>query len=117
MVERYDQAYRRGDAISFVVKHKPFIDVSIPPSANDYRPASCMNISIYNEDLTETLINCACMKEVPNRPGWYFYRYQTTKEMQEGVYTAIVTSVTTIDGEDYTNRNVQEFRLTDDHIL
>jgi hypothetical protein len=117
MVERYDQAYRRGDAITFVVKHKPFIDLSIPPSANDYRPASCMNISIWSEDLGEELLTSAEMRQVPNRPGWYFYRYQTTKTMLEGVYTAIITSITTIDGEDYTSRNVQEFRLTDDHIL
>lgn len=117
MVERYDQAYRRGDAITFVVRHKPFIDLSIPPSANDYRPASCMNISIYSEDLGETILHSKDMTPVPNRPGWYFYRYQTNKKMLEGVYTAIITSITTIDGNDYTNRNVQEFRLTDDGIL
>lgn len=117
MVERYDQAYRRGDAITFLVRHKPFIDLSIPPSAQDYRDASCMNISIYDETLTETLLKCADMKKVPNRPGWYFYRYQTTPQMLEGVYVAIITSITTIDGEDYTSRNVQEFRLTSDRIL
>lgn len=117
MVERYDQAYRRGDAITFVAKHKPFIDVSIPPSANDYRPASCINVSVYGETLTEPLLKSAAMNPVPNRPGWYFYRYQTTTEMEEGVYTAIITSTVVIDGNEYTSRNVQEFRLTDDHIL
>lgn len=117
MTERYDQVYRRGDCITFVVKHKPFIDLSIPASANDYRPASCMNISIYNEKKTETLLATCAMRQVPNRPGWYYYRYQTNPQMVAGVYTAIVTSITTIDGIDYTNRNVQEFRLVDDGIL
>ena len=116
-MERFDQVFRRGNAITFVVKHKPFIDLSIPPSANDYRPASCMNISIYGETLTEPLLNSASMRQIPNRPGWYYYRYQTTPQMLAGVYTAIITSITTIDGVDYTTRNVQEFRLVDDGIL
>lgn len=117
MVERYDQAYRRGDAITFVVKHKPYIDLSIPPSAQDYRDASCMNISIYSEEIGEELLKSATMTSVPNRPGWYYYRYQTTPQMLEGVYTAIITSITRIDGIDYTSRNVQEFRLVDDKVL
>jgi hypothetical protein len=116
MVERFDQVYRRGNAITFVVKHKPFIDLSIPPSANDYRPATCMNISIYDETQTEELLRSTSMTPVPNRPGWYYYRYQTSTSMVAGLYTAIITSITTIDGIDYTTRNVQEFRLVDDGI-
>jgi hypothetical protein len=112
-----DKVYRRGNAITFVIKHKPFIDLSIPPSANDYRPASCVNISIYDETLNETLLNCQTMTAVPNRPGWYFYRYQTTTSHQPGLYTAIITVITTIDNTDYTTRQVQEFRLVDDNIL
>lgn len=115
--ESYDHCYRRGECITFVLKHKPFIDLSIPPSSNDYRDASCVNVAVYGTSLKEQKLGGGVMSKVPNRPGWYFYRYQTTPEMLAGVYTAIFTTITTIDGKDYTSRNIQEFRLLDDGIL
>lgn len=117
MVERYDHAFRIGDAITFKANHRPYIDLSIPASQNDLRDASCINISIYDETLKETILSCDNMVRIPNRPGQYFYRFQTTRNMKPGVYVAIITAITRIDGKDYTNRNVQEFRLINDGVL
>ncbi len=115
--ESFDNVYRRGDAITFVLKHKPYIDLSIPPSANDYRDATCVTIGIFDSTLKEALIDSSDMKRIPNRPGWYYFRYQSDKDMKTGNYTAICTAITKIDGIDYTTRNVQEFRLVDDGIF
>lgn len=119
MQERFDTSFRVGDAVTVVVKVKPFIDVSIPPSANDYQKVSCVKIAIYDpeENLVEdNSTNARTMSEVPNRAGWYFYRYQTTPDMQPGVYTAIATAYCQIDGQILQSRNVQEFRLINDGI-
>lgn len=116
MAEGYDNTFRKGDAITLVLKHKPYIDLSIPPSANSYNDASCVTVGIYSPNKAETLVESADMKRVPNRPGWYFYRYQTTRDMAEGIYTAIFTTVTKIDCVEYTSRNVQEFILQDDEM-
>jgi hypothetical protein len=91
--------------------------LSIPPSANDYNDATCVTIGIFSSDLREKLLEGTSMIHVPNRPGWYYFRYQTTVTMRKGVYTAICTAITNIDGVDYTTRNVQEFRLIDDGIF
>lgn len=117
--ERFDSTFRVGDAVTIVVKVKPFIDVSIPPSANDYQNVSCVKIALYDpqEDLVEDNSGQErTMTQVPNRPGWYFYRYQTTPDMQPGLYTAIATAYCRIDGQILQNRNVQEFRLVNDGI-
>lgn len=117
MSDTTDNVYRRGDAITFLLKHKPFIDVSLPPSSQEYRDATCINIAIYGTTPEESLIFSGQMKRVPNRVGWYFYRYQTTRDMFTGLYTVIYTSVTKIDGEDLTSRAVDQFRLYDDGVL
>lgn len=109
--------YRRGDAITFLAKHKPFVDVSVPPSANDYRDACCVTIAIYDSTSLENLINNGEMIRVPNRPGWYYYRFQSVRDMPVGVYTSVITTVTKIDGVDYTNRSVNDFRIIDDGII
>jgi len=117
--ERFDSTFRVGDAVTIIVKVKPYIDVSLPPSANDYRRVSCVKIAIYDpqEELVEdTRENPRDMLPVPNRPGWYYYRYQTTPDMEQGVYTAIATAYCKIDTQVYQNRNVQEFRLVNDGI-
>jgi len=114
--DRFDNAFRVGDAVTIVVKVKPFIDVSIPPSANEYRNVSCVNISIYGPDDDDTLVHEGVMNSVPNRPGWYFYRYQTTIDMQPGSYTVISVATCRIDGQFFTNRNVQQISLVDDGI-
>lgn len=113
----FDNCYRKGDAITFLLKHRPYIDLGLPPSANDYRDATCVTLAIYDQNLRETLLEAVDMTRVPNRPGWYFYRYQTGRHMAEGVYTAIITAITTIDGTPLSSRNVQEFRLLDDGIV
>jgi hypothetical protein len=115
--EAFDNVYRRGDAIVFVLKHKPYIDLSIPPSANDYRDATCVTIGVFAATIREKLVDGAPMLSVPNRPGWYYFRYQTDVTMKPGVYTAIITAITKIDSIDYTTRNVQEFRLVDDGLV
>ena len=112
-----DGVYRRGDAITFLAKHKPFVDVSIPPSANDYRDACCVTIAIYDSTSLEHLVDNGEMVRVPNRPGCYYYRYQTHKEMPTGTYTTVITTVTKIDSTDYTNRVIGEFNLLDDGIV
>lgn len=116
MPDQYDSLYRRGDAITFVLKHKPYLDLSIPPSAQEYKDASCVNIGIYDPSSTEELIYSTDMKKVPNRQGWYYYRYQTTKDMAIGLYTVIFTAITRIDGVDYSSRSVQQFRLISDAL-
>jgi hypothetical protein len=83
---------------------------------NDYRPASCMTLAVYGADLKESILKSCNMAPVPNRPGWYFYRYPIPKTLKAGLYTAIITSITRIDGNDYSNRNMQEFRVLDDDI-
>lgn len=112
-----DSAYRRGDAITFLIKHKPFIDVSIPPSSNDYRDACCVTIAIYDSSLKELLVEACDMTRVPNRPGWYFYRYQTDRDMHIGTYIAAITTITKIDGKDYSSRSLREFTILDDGII
>ena len=117
MSDIVDSVYRRGDAITLLLKHKPFIDLSLPPSSNEYRDATCVTVAIYDTSEDETVIFSAQMKRVPNRTGWYYYRYQTTRDMLVGLYTVIYTTVTRIDGEDLTSRAVQQFRLMNDGIV
>jgi len=117
MSDRFDNTYRPGDAVTFILKNKPFVDLGVPASANDYRDASCVTIAVYDTTLEEKLIKTTDMKRVPNRAGWYFYRFQTTVEMKPGVYTVIFTAITRIDGEDLTSKSVQEFRLVDEGIF
>lgn len=114
--DRFDTTYRRGDAITFVLKHKPFIDIGLPPSANEYRDASCVNISIYDPTKEEKLVFSGDMPRVPNRPGWYYFRYQTKTDMPEGLYTVIYKVITRIDGIDYASRQVEQFRLISDKL-
>lgn len=114
--DQFDTMYRRGDAIVFVAKHKPYLDLGLPPSSNEYRDASCMNIGIFDASLQENLIHSADMQRVPNRPGWYFYRFQTTKDMAIGLYTVIFTAITNIDSTNYSTRSVQQFRLISDAL-
>lgn len=111
-----DGSYKKGDSITFLVKHKPFIDLSLPPSSNEYRDATCITFAIYDSTEKETLVFTDSMKRVPNRNGWYYYRYQTARDMLSGLYTVIFTSVTRIDGQDFNTRNVQQFRLMDDQF-
>jgi len=116
-METYDSAYRRGDAITFVFKHKPYVDLSLPPCSNEYRDAICVTLAIYDSTQKERLVYAVDMTRVPNRPGWYFHRYQTHPNMPSGIYTVIFTSLTKIDGIEYTNRAVQDFELMDDGIV
>lgn len=115
--ERFDSTFRLGDAITIVVKVKPFLDVSIPAGANNYLPVSCVNIAIFDSEIEENAIVQDVMKEVPNRPGYYFYRFQSTPDMKSGVYTAISEATVKLDGVFQKNRNVQEFRLVNDGVL
>lgn len=117
MAEAFDSVYRRGDSIVFLLKHRPYIDLSIPASANDYQDATCVTIGIFGATLKERLVDSANMTKVPNNPGWYYFRYQTSISMKVGVYTAICVAITKIDGVDYSTRNVQEFRLVDDGLF
>lgn len=117
MSDNVDNVYRRGDAITLLLKHKPFIDVSLPPSSNEYRDATCVTFAIYDTTHDENMIFSDQMKRVPNRVGWYFYRYQTTRDMFTGLYTIIYTTITRIDGQDLTTRAVQQFRLLDDGVV
>ena len=112
-----DTVYRIGDSITLLLKHKPFIDLGLPPSSNDYRDATCVSFAIYDSTVEDTQILEGTMKRVPNRSGWYFYRYQTKRGMNPGLYTVIFTSITRIDGEDLTSRAVQQFRLVDDGLI
>ena len=116
MAEQFDTIYRKGDAIVFLLKHKPYIDLGVPASSNEYRDASCVNIGIYDPTKDENLVKSDDMKKVPNRPGWYYYRFQTTRDMQIGIYTVIMTAITKIDGENFSNRSVQQFRLMSDSL-
>lgn len=116
MADRFDNVYRKGDAIVFILKHKPYIDLGLPPSSNEFRDASCVNIGIYDPSTDEVLIKSDDMKRVPNRPGWYYYRYQTTRDMADGLYTVILNAITKIDGENFASRSVQQFRLMSDKI-
>jgi hypothetical protein len=113
----FDNAYRLGDAITLVLKNKPYVDLGVPPTANDYRDAGCVTIAIYDPTQKEKLVQAEDMKKVPGKPGWYFYRFQTTAQMKPGVYTAVFTAITRIDGVDLTSKSVQEFRLMDDGVL
>lgn len=113
----HDSAYRVGDSVTVVIKSKPFIDVTLPPSSNEYRKVSCMKIAMYDSTEEENLIHNGEMTEVPNRPGWYFYRWQTTPDMKPGVYTLIGTSQVSIDGQIHSNRIVQQIRLLNDGIF
>lgn len=108
------ESVKRGDAVTFLLKHKPYIDLGVAPSANDYRDACCVTFAIYDTTQDERLIESNQMTRVPNRPGWYYYRYQTTRSMKSGIYTVTFTTVTTIDGIDYTNREVKELIVTED---
>jgi len=117
MSDTSDTVYRRGDALTLLLKHKPFIDVSLPPSSNEYRDATGVTFAIYGVDKQEHLIFSDNMKKVPNRPGWYFYRFQTTRTMGIGLYSVIYTTITRIDGEDLTSRSVQQFRLMNDGLV
>ncbi len=117
MSDEVDSVFRRGDAITLLLKHKPFIDLGLPPSSNEYRDATCVNFAIYDTTKAEALVFSDQMKRVPNRVGWYFYRYQTTRDMLVGLYTVIYTAITRIDGEDFTSRSVQQFRLMDDGVV
>lgn len=112
-----DTVYRIGDSITLLLKHKPFIDLGLPPSSNDYRDATCVTYAIYDSTEIETKLTEGVMKRVPNRTGWYFYRYQTVRGMNPGLYTVIFTTVTRIDGEDLSSRSVQQFRLVDDGLI
>lgn len=117
MSDTTDNIYRIGDSITLLLKHKPFIDLSIPPDSNEYRDATCVNFAIYDDTSSETLITQGQMKKVPNKNGWYFYRYQIPDNINPGVYTVIFTSTTRIDGEDLISRSVQEFRVIGDGVL
>lgn len=116
MSDQFDTVYRRGDAIVFILKHKPYLDLGLPPSSNEYRDATCVNIGIFDPTTQEALVKSDDMKRVPNRPGWYYYRYQTTRDMATGLYTVIMTAITKIDGENFSNRTVQQFRLLSDAL-
>jgi hypothetical protein len=109
--------YKRGDAITFIVKHKPFIDIGLPPTAQEYRDACCITWAIYDTSNLENLIDSGEMKRVPNRPGWYFARYQTIRNMEIGLYTVVFTTVTSIDGKDYTTRAIKEITILDDGVV
>lgn len=116
---RFDPVFRVGDSITIKVNVKPFVDVSIPPSANDYQNVSCVKLGIYdpNDELVEDNSGEErTMTQVPNRPGQYFYRYQTTPDMQPGEYTAIAIVYCRIDGQVRQNRNVQHFTLLNDGV-
>lgn len=115
--ERFDNTHRLGDALTIVVKVKPFLDVSLPPGSNNYLPVSCVNIAIFDPEVEEVAVVQDTMKPVPNRPGWYYYRFQTTPDMKEGVYTVISEATCKIDGQILKNRNVQEFRLVNDGVM
>ena len=117
MSDSNDTAYRLGDALTLLLKHKPFIDVSLPPSSNEYRDANSVTFAIYGTDKDEHLVFSDKMKRVPNRTGWYFYRYQTNRSMKPGLYTVIYTTVTRIDGEELTSRSVQQIRLMNDGLV
>ena len=117
MSDTIDSVYRRGDALTLLLKHKPFIDVSLPPSSNEYRDATGVTFAIYGSDKEEHLVFSDKMKRVPNRVGWYFYRFQTTRDMDVGLYTVIYTTITRIDSEDLTSRSVQQFRLMNDGVV
>lgn len=114
---RYDNSFRKGDAITFILKNKPYVDLSIPASANDYRNSNCSTIAIFDATEQEVLLEAQEMKSVPNRPGWYYYRFQTLRSYKTGIYTAIFTVITTIDSVPLTTRSIQEFRLQDDGIV
>lgn len=116
-METYDTVYRLGDAVTFIFKHKPYVDLGISPCSNEYRDAICVTLAIYGTTVPEPLLYAIDMVRIPNRPGWYYTRYQTNKNMKPGVYTAIFTSVTKIDGIEYTNRAVQEFEMLNDGIV
>lgn len=117
MAIRYDNCYRKGDAITFILKNKPYVDLSIPASANDYRNANCVTLAIYDATQEETLLEAKEMTKVPNRTGWYYYRFQTLRSYKTGIYTAIFTVITNIDNVPLTTRSIQEFRLQDDGIV
>lgn len=117
MSDVVDNVYRRGDAITLLLKHKPFIDLGLPPSSNEYRDATCVTFAIYDTTADEAIVFSDQMKRVPNRPGWYYYRYQTTRDMFTGLYTVIYTTITRIDNDDFTSRAVQQFRLMDDGVV
>lgn len=113
----FDTPYRIGDAITFVLKNKPYVDLGIPASSNDYRDAGCVTVAIYDTSEKEKLVHSAEMTKVPNKSGWYYYRFQTTTAMKPGVYAVIFTAITRIDGQDLTTKSVQEFRLMDNEVV
>lgn len=69
-------AYRVGDNILITVSNRPWVDMTVPLESNDYRSAEEANIKIYGP--CEELLMDAEMCEVPGRPGWYYFNYQTT---------------------------------------
>jgi hypothetical protein len=113
----FDNAYRLGDAITFVLKNKPYVDLGVPLTANDYRDAGCVTVAVYDTTQQEKLIHAADMKKVPNKAGWYYHRFQSTTQMKPGVYTVVFTAITRIDGEDMTSKSIQEFRLMNDEVF
>ena len=89
-----DAAIRAGQSLQIEVSNKPYVDMSIPPEANDYRWADCARIQIF--DTEDNILVDTEMCPITSRPGWYTYRFQTLETMQMGVYRVIVRLFTGI---------------------
>jgi hypothetical protein len=89
-----DAEFRVGDNITVLIKNRPFVDFLVPPDLNDYRPCDFTSIKIY--DPQENLIIDDSLFETTN-PGWYYYRYQTSVNSQQGLYKIVVELQTEVE--------------------
>lgn len=82
-----DTEFRCGDNITFLIKNRPFVDFSVPPDLNDYRPCDATSIKIYDPD--DVLIVDSALRITEN-PGWYYYRHQTSVNDKIGLYKVVI---------------------------
>lgn len=83
------EAFEVGENVLITVSNRPWLDMSIPPESNDYMSAQSATIKIYGP--CDELLMESNMCEMADRPGWYYFTYQTTEECNKaGLHRVIV---------------------------
>jgi hypothetical protein len=79
-----DTDFRKGDSVTIEINNRPYVDRSIPATANDTRNADSASIKVY-DPCNLLFVDCP-MIACQDRIGWYLFRIQTDDEFPVGLY-------------------------------
>lgn len=83
-----------SDTVTVMATNKPYVDMTISPSLNDYAWADEAILTIY--DPRNKIVLQTDMCRAVGKTGWYYYRYKTACQCGIGIYRVEVRMLTTV---------------------